>query len=152
MRHLGGQPGVSSFTARVTLLSVHALRMAAHGAVGVKVVLRPAAVSATLPRGAIHTPGTQTHRGLDTPRRRKVPARALPGRQPQMGCFVLKTTSPCAAVGLMHCLPLRSHISHTHQTKVCLRWEKGGKEAGGDTAAEPGWVRPLPHPEPNPGI
>lgn len=151
MRHLGGQPGVSTFTACVALLSVRALRTAAHGEVGVKVVLRPAAVSATLPRGASHTPGTQIHRGLDMLRRRKVPAQALSGRQPQMGCFVSKATSPCAAVGLMRCLPLRSHVSHTHQTRVCLRWDKGG-EAGGDTAAAPGWVRPLPHLEPNPGI
>ena len=51
---------------------------------------------------------------------------------------------PAASDGLFHLkshiflccnmfnMSFRPHISHTHQTKVCLGWEKGGKEAGRD--------------------
>lgn len=74
------------------------------------------------------------------PLRNPVPAQALSGWQPQMGYFISKATFSCAVICLI-CYPFfRPHISHTHQTKVCLGGEAGGKEAEGDTEeAESGW-------------
>lgn len=57
-----------------------------------------------------------------------------------MGYFISKATFSGAVIHLI-CYPFfHPHVSHTHQTKVCLGWETGGKEAGGDTeGAELGW-------------
>lgn len=152
VRRPGGLPLVSTCTSRVASRA----SVPAHSGTwtgGVKVVLRPAAVSATLPRGPVHTPGTQTHGGVRCAEKEESPSSGSVLPAASDGLFHLESHSPLCCSGFSTVGP----SAPTPPTPTRLRLSGDGRREGRSWRRHRSraWLGSGPHPltpgaEPNP--